>query len=156
MSGGSGPIVRVQIPSSPFVKGRGSLPRLSIVCMAPGFSSTRWASGASNLKVTVQSSCTSGELSGALKGTRPSASRWGSKSRLTLACWAFTIIPSSKMAIDKKHFFIFQRIYPFLVMLSNNLMEKSRNVLLHICQTLLPGKEVKTTKVRQQMTEIPE
>lgn len=41
-------------------------------------------------------------------------------------------------------------------MLSNNLMEKSRNVLLHICQTLLPGKEVKTTKVRQQMTEIPE
>ena len=69
MSGASGPTVSVHTPSAPFWKGTGfGWP--SAVRTATPASSTRCASGAFRRKVTVRSSRTSGEWSGALNGTR--------------------------------------------------------------------------------------
>jgi hypothetical protein len=65
-------MVKDHTPSAPFWKGTGfSWP--SVVRMATPASATLRASGALSRKVTMRSSRTSGELSGALKGTRFSA-----------------------------------------------------------------------------------
>ena len=68
-------MVRVQMPSSPLVKGM--FPRTPMtVVMAPE-RATDSAFGALSRKVTVWSSLTCGEFRFALKGINPSVSFWG-------------------------------------------------------------------------------
>lgn len=84
ISTGSGPILRLHIPSSPLVKGIGSLTSIT-VSMAPD-NLTDFASGARRRNKTVWSSNTSGELRFALKGMSPSVSFCGLWDKLTLDC----------------------------------------------------------------------
>ena len=100
MSGRSGPTVSDHTPSAPFSKGTGAfLP--SATRMATPASDTARASGAFSRNVTVRSSRTSGELSGALKGTRFSVFFCGLWSRLTFACCA-RAVPHTMLASSAK------------------------------------------------------
>ena len=72
ISTGRGPMVRVQMPSSPLVKGILPLTPMTVV-MAPE-RATDSAFGALSRNMTVWSSFTCGEFRFALKGINPSVS----------------------------------------------------------------------------------
>ncbi|MCK7533791.1 MAG: hypothetical protein MZV63_23560 [Marinilabiliales bacterium] len=92
MSGRSGPTVSDHTPSGPFWNSTVSVRRARSASRQPA-RDTLLACGAFRRNVTVQSSRTSGEFSGALKGTRFSVFFCGLWSRLMFACWAAADCP---------------------------------------------------------------